>query len=67
MMAKADTAHGAPWWLDPGPENCADCEVAMHFDTAIYCIACDRPFCSLCVVGSNLRYEYICKSCAANA
>jgi hypothetical protein len=51
------------WWLGPGSRRCAGCEISIHEAILIYCAACDRPFCPLCIIAIQHSHELTCHNC----
>jgi hypothetical protein len=54
------------WWLTQGPEFCYLCEGSVHPEMLLYCIACDRGLCSLCL-DENVQAsgDVLCPECRA--
>jgi hypothetical protein len=56
-------AQQFPWWLESSSGRCAGCDVRVHVELLIYCVACDRPFCPLCIVAIRRSQELSCHGC----
>ena len=50
-----------PWWLTGREEHCAGCGQAHAHGVTVHCVACDQPFCPVCVV--VVEGEAFCSSC----
>lgn len=57
----------AHWWLSSGVEYCPYCEASWHAEALVYCIACDRPICHVCVGGATNSTEVLCVECEAES
>lgn len=53
------------WWLTEGPESCFLCEGSVHPELLMYCIACDRGLCLLCLDEDVQANEVLCPECKA--
>lgn len=51
----------APWFLEPGPEECAHCGRSHHAEVSVRCVACDQPVCPFCIV--TVRRVEFCPAC----
>ncbi len=54
-----------PWWLEPGPEECAFCLHGYHYEAGYHCIECDRPLCPVCVIEVRETHSVVCPDCYA--
>ena len=55
----------APWWMEPGAQQCSVCGGEWHEETLIFCGACDQPICAVCIEELSDGSEIICVSCQA--
>lgn len=47
-----------------GPERCGFCLQGYLLELEVFCAACDRPVCPLCVARGRVRAERLCPECA---
>lgn len=67
MTMHDDHAHeltrGDAWWLEPGAERCAACEVQLHYETQTHCFECDSPLCPVCITTVLEKRRVVCTEC----
>ena len=55
--------HEAPWWLEPGSEQCPSCEGHYRYEAGYFCLRCDAPVCPVCVRYLRVSGDMICPRC----
>lgn len=53
-----------PYWLRSHEQSCAGCEALHALAVEVRCVACDRPYCTVCVIVVN--HEAFCSECHAH-
>jgi hypothetical protein len=54
-----------PYWLRRGERTCSECHGTHAYEIEARCVACDRPFCPICIV--VIAGEVFCPGCAEEA
>lgn len=55
----------APWWLEPGSEECEFCCQTFHHEAGYHCVRCDRPVCIHCALKAPDGGAILCPECQA--